>query len=109
MNAAFAGWFSPITLTVISQEINAGLVTDNETMVTFKGVIQPLSPEQIQLKPEAQRSFQWLQIHCKTGGDRLNTNDRIAYGGKKFKVMAPLDYSLNGFLEYHAIEDYEAV
>jgi hypothetical protein len=109
MSAAFAGWFSPITLTVITQTINAGLVTDTESTVTFQGVIQPLSPEQIQLKPEAQRSFQWLQIHCKTGGGTLNTNDRIIYGAKTFKVMAPLDYSLNGFLEYHAIEDYEAV
>lgn len=108
MSAAFAGWMKSVTLKVITQTISAGLVTDEETDYTFIGTIQPLSPEQIQLKPEAQRSFQWLQIHCKTGAEPLKTNDRIEYNGKKYKIMANLDYMINGFIEYHAIEDYEA-
>lgn len=108
MSSAFSGWMKSITLKVISQTIDAGIVSDTETDYTFQGTIQPLSPEQIQLKPEAQRSFQWLQIHCKTGSQALNTNDRISYSGKKYKVMTKLDYSLNGFIEYHAVEDYEA-
>lgn len=107
MSAAFAGWMKSISLKVITQTIDNGLVTDSETTVSFTGTIQPLSPEQIMLKPEAQRSFQWLQIHVKTGSSELSSNDRIEYSGKKYKVMQKLDYSLNGFFEYHAIEDYE--
>lgn len=107
MTAVFSGWTSAITLKVISETNVDGFITTTDIDYTFKGIIQPLSPEQIQLKPEGQRSWQWVQIHCVSGDLNLKTNDRIEYNGQKYKVMNILDYSLNGFIEYHAIQDYE--
>jgi len=107
MTAAFSGWQSLITLKVIGEVNLDGFISITETDYTFQGIIQPLSPEQIQLKPEGQRSWQWMQIHCKAGSLNLKTNDRIEYNGQKYKVMNVLDYTLNGFIEYHAIQDYE--
>lgn len=107
MGAAFAGWTSRITLSKITEVIKDGLVSSVSEEICFNGVIQPLSAEKILLKPEGQRSFQWLQIHCFATKNNLATNDRIVYNGRKFKIMAEYDYSLDNFIEYHAIQDFE--
>lgn len=107
MEAAFAGWAYDITLIRITQTISNGFVTNVETPVNFKGTIQPLQPNKIALKPEGQRSFEWLQIHCLNRTLNLATNDRITYKNQNYKIMAKLDYSLNNYIEYHAIQDYE--
>lgn len=105
MSAAFDGWFVPITIDKVTQTVTAGLVTNNLAPVTFQGVIQPLSPRSLYLKPEGQRAFTWLQIHAIAGSLNLTSNDRIQYNGKFYKVMNSLDYSLNNYIEYHVIED----
>ncbi|WP_299074738.1 hypothetical protein [uncultured Paraglaciecola sp.] len=107
MKAAFAGWFKSLTLQVVTQTIDEGFVTDDMESVTFKGTIQPLSKEELRLKPEGQRSWEWLQIHCLSGSLNLTTNDRICYNEKIYKVMALKDYSLNNYIEYHLVADYE--
>lgn len=107
MDAAFDGWMVEITLIVIKQKIVDGFTKLIEMPVSFQGTVQPLSPEAIALKPDGQRSWQWLQIHCFSGQLNLVTNDRIIFNGKKYKIMAELDYSLNNYIEYHAIQDYE--
>lgn len=109
MGAAFAGWQSSIDLVIITQNIVDGFNTETTSLVTFNGTIQPLQPEKIALKPEDQRSFTWLQIHAFAGLDNLVTNDRIIFAEKRYKIMATLDYSLNNFIEYHAIQDFEDV
>ena len=105
VNAALNGWFSNIVLQVVAQTNDKGLLQQTQTEVSFKGVIQPLQAEKIQLKAEGQRSFRWLQIHCATGNP-LSPNDRIEYDGQRYKVMDKLDYSLNGYIEYHCVEDF---
>jgi len=107
MKAVFAGWTSAINLLTIVQTIVDGLVVEVTTSVTFKGIIQPLNAQQLMLKPEGERSWQWLQIHAVEGSLNLKTNDKIQYNGFKYKVMGIWDYSLNGFIEYHIIQDYE--
>ena len=108
LGAAFAGWAQKITLTKRVQIVVNGLTTyGTPQTITFNGVIQPLSPESIALKPEGQRSWQWLQIHCLNGTLGLSTDDQIVYNGVIYKVMAVLDYSLNGYVEYHVIKDFQ--
>ncbi len=107
MGAAFSGWEKPITLLKITQSVTDGFVTDTATTITLSGVIQPLGPQELKLKPEGQRSFEWLMIHCFTGSNNLATNDRVQYNGKNYKVMKTNDYSLNNYIEYHLIADYE--
>lgn len=107
MSAAFSGWMKSFSLNIITQAVVDGFVTEVKRAVTYRGTVQPLSPEQIALKPDGQRSWEWLQIHVLTGGDNLKTNDRIDYNGKEFKVMSVKDYSLNNYVEYHVVADYE--
>lgn len=108
MHAAFSGWIANVRLAKRTQSVDGfGNVTDQDIYISFRGTIQPLSPRQIALKPEGQRSWTWLQIHCLATSLDLRPNDRISWNGAIYKVMALLDYSLNGFIEYHLVRDFQ--
>ncbi len=108
MEAAFGGWMQIITVQILSQALLDGFVTESSQNYTFQGTVQPLSAEAINQKPEGQRSWQWLHIHAITSTyANLNTNDRIVYNGVTYKVMAVKDYSLNNFMEYHVVKDFD--
>jgi hypothetical protein len=106
IRTALSGWQSPITLIKITQTNVDGDITDSETEITFQGVVQPLTPEALKIKPLEERSWEWLMIHTKTGAE-ISTNDLIGYNGKKYKVMFENDYVLNGYYEYHLVKNYE--
>lgn len=106
MSAAFAGWFTKITIKQITETIVDGFVQTAATLVTFQGTIQPLAPNELKLKPEGQRHWEWLQIHCLTGTLNLLPGNKIIYADKQFKVMGVKDYRLNNYIEYHVVEDY---
>jgi len=106
IQVALNGWESGIDLIKITQTVVDFETVETEVISSFKGVIQPLGPEKLNIKPIELRSWKWLQIHTRTELS-LETNDRIQYAGERYKVMETLDYSLNGYFEYHVIEDFE--
>lgn len=101
------GWEVPLSFIKITQSIVDGDVVKTETPINFMGVWQPLRDEELQFKPENQRSWSWYWIHAKSGTVELQTQDKFMFQNKRYKVMAVKDYSLNGFVEYHVIRDYE--
>lgn len=101
------GWEIPLTLVKIKQSISQGDVIKTEQVINFLGVWQPLRDEELQFKPENQRSWSWYWIHAKAGTLNLQTQDKIIFENKRYKVMAVKDYSLNGFIEYQVVRDYE--
>lgn len=107
MGAAFGGWTSQVTIMRRTESVVDGLVVTQDNPQSFKGTIQPLSPRSIALKPEGQRSWTWLQIHCFASSLNLVPNDRIMWAKQLYKVMAVLDYSLNNYIEYHLVRDYQ--
>jgi hypothetical protein len=104
---ALAGWLSKLRIGIVKQTIVDGLPVDNELQFDFVGAVQPLSARKLEFKPEGLRAFKWLQIYCQAGTLELKEGDRIVYAGERFKVMADLDYRLNGYVEYHVVKDYE--
>lgn len=107
MSGTLNGWESPLTLVKITQNVVEGDVIQTETKINFLGVWQPLRDEQLQSKPEGQRSWSWYWIHAKAGTLNLQTQDKIIFQGKRYKVMSVKDYSLNGYIEYEVILDYQ--
>ena len=108
IRAALGGWSRRMTLLKRDQEVENGLTVNVDKPFTFRGTIQPLSPNKIMQKPEGQRAWEWLQIHCLTNdASILKPNDRIVIHGEVFKIMAQNDYSLNGYVEYHCIRDFQ--
>jgi len=103
---AFKNWQQNITLVKITQSIINYKNVEEEQVLSFKGVIQPLQAEQLKIKPEGQRDWQWLMIHTNKE-IALNVNDRIKYKNQEFKVMAKKNYSLNDYFYYEVVEAYE--
>ena len=107
MATTLTGWEVPLTLTKMIQNVNNGFVGFSEKTFNFMGVWQPLKDEQLQFLPENQRSWEWIWIHAKASELNLQTADKVIFNDKRYKVMAVKDYSLNGFIEYQLVRDYE--
>ena len=101
------GWEVPLQLIRITQEVIDGDAQYKEEFIRFLGVWQPLRDEELQFKPEGQRSWEWIWIHAKSGTLNLETQDKVIFNNKRYKVMNVKDYSLNGFIEYQLVRDYE--
>ena len=104
MTTTLNGWMQDITLIKIAQAVDAnGIVSDTETLLSFTGTIQPLQGEQLNAKPMDMRSYRWLQIHT-PDGQVISTGDEIQYNLINYRVTEMLDYEINGFFEYHCVE-----
>lgn len=107
MSDTLTGWQVPLTLEQIFQEIVEGDKLETTKHISFQGVWQPLRDEELQFKPEGLRSWEWIWIHAKSGSLNLETGDKVIFNQKRYKIMALKDYSLNGFIEYELVRDFE--
>ena len=107
MGHVLDGWEVPLTLVKIIQDVVDGELLYNEIRFNFMGVWQPLRNEALQLKPEGQRSWEWIQLHVKSNTDlALETADKVIFRNELFKVIEKKDYTLNGYIEYQLCKDY---
>lgn len=107
MGNTLNGWEVPITLVRVVQNVVDGELVTSETTINFMGVWQPLSSERLELKPEGQRSWEWVWIHAKSSDLNLETADKVIFKNRRYKVMSKKDYGLNSFVEYELVRDYE--
>lgn len=109
MNTTLNGWTVPLSLVKVYQNVIEGDFTYTEEKINFEGVWQPLKDEALQFKPEGQRSWEWIWIHAVAGTLNLETADKVIFQEMKYKVMDKKDYSLNGFVEYQLVADYNDI
>ena len=108
IQSAFIGWEIPITLLKVTTVLVEGDLVTTQSPINFLGTQQPLMPKKLIVSAQGQRYWSWLMIHTRFRlGSVIDDNDRINYNGKQFKVMLTNDYTLNGYLEYHLVEDYQ--
>lgn len=107
MDTTLVGWEVPLTLIKITQGIVDGDLVTTEKTINFQGVWQPLKDEALELKPEGQRSWEWIWIHAKASQLNLETADKVLFKNKRYKVIQKKDYGLNSFVEYQLCRDYE--
>ena len=107
MNTTLEGWEVPLMLIRVIQNVIDGDLSTTEEVINFKGVWQPLKDEALELKPEGQRSWEWIWIHAQASELNLETGDKIIFQDKRYKVMQKKDYSLNSYVEYQLCRDYE--
>lgn len=108
MDTTLNGWQVSLTLQKVIQSIVDGEKVETIKTYNFKGVWQPLRDEQLQSKPESMRSWEWILIHAQAGSLNLMTGDKVIFNNKRYKVMNLKDYSLNAFIEYQLVRDYES-
>lgn len=107
MGATLNGWEVPLELIRIKQSIVDGDAVKTEEHIEFLGVWQPLRDDELQSKPEGQRSWSWYWIHAKSGSLNLQTQDKIIFQDKRYKVMAVKNYNIYGYITYEVVLDYE--
>ena len=106
MNNTLNGWEVPLTLVKVIQNVVEGDLVTTELKINFKGVWQPLKDEALELKPEGQRSWEWIWIHARASELNLETGDKVIFNNKRYKVTSKKDYTLNSFVEYQLCRDY---
>lgn len=106
MNNTLNGWEVPLTLVKVIQNVVEGDLVTTELKINFKGVWQPLKDEALELKPEGQRSWEWIWIHARASELNLETGDKVIFNNKRYKVTSKKDYTLNAFVEYQLCRDY---
>lgn len=106
MNTTLIGWEQALELVKVVQSVIEGDLSTQYINVQFKGVVQPLRDEQLALKPDGQRSWEWIWIHAVAGSLNLETADKVIFQNKTYKVTSKKDYSLNGYVEYQLVRDY---
>lgn len=105
MGSVIVGWFQAMTFVVVTKSQVNFETKETVSTVTFKGVIQPYTPEQLSIRPEGERTWKWYKIHADTSL-KLITDDKVTYLGVNYRVMSRSDFSLYGYIEYDVIEDY---
>ena len=104
------GWEVSMTANYVTQAVVDGAVVDTEVNKSIKGIMQPLKPEEILLKDEGQRSFDWYQVHVRDDVyGELFTTQILIINSVPYKIKAKKDWVLNGYREYHVIRDFESV
>jgi len=104
------GWEVSMTANYVTQAVVDGAVVDTEVNKPIKGIMQPLKAEEILLKEEGQRSFDWYQVHVRDDVyGELFTTQILIINSVPYKIKAKKDWVLNGYREYHAIRDFESV
>lgn len=98
-------WFLPVSFGKVTKQLLNFKVQEVVETIETQGVVQPLSPRELEMKPEGQRAFTWLMVHC-LPNVQLKTDDILIYNSTRFRVMASNDYSAYGYLEYHLMQDY---
>ena len=73
--------------------------------VYFYGTFQPLSQEEIELKPENQWQFRWYVIKTLDTSINLALKDRIIYNGENFVVKGKKFWNNFGFISFEVSSD----
>jgi hypothetical protein len=107
LGGALLSWFQPMQFSVVTKTNGIDLlVTETMSVVEFLGVWQPFSAQMLELIPEGQRDWKWFTCHAQPGL-ALSPDDVVTYVGMQYRVMQKLDYTLNAYIEYHLVQDYE--
>lgn len=106
LSSALPGIFYPITAVTITKTPVDGIVQEIETSVATKGVIQPLTAQEVAMKPEGQRTWKWMDLHC-LPDLILKPDDIVEIDALRYRVMAVYDLRQYGFMHYELGQNYE--
>jgi len=105
VGAQMRAWFQKITLFKITKQFIDFEIVETRLPFTTSGAIQPLSGTKLEMKPEGQRSWDWLELHCENGLI-LTTDEVVEYRGRKYRIIQQKGYQAYGFTYYEMVNDY---
>jgi len=107
MRSTLAGWFQPMTITVITQgPVVDGIVTQVERPFRTAGCIEPMKTREI--KPGAGGVRAWSYYILYVAQEFVAApNDKIVLAAKTYRVMGTRDYSEYGYRQYELELSYQ--
>ena len=99
-------WFQTLTFDIITKTLVNYEVQETKTTITTQGVRQPMTAQQLAIKPEGQRGWKWETLHC-LPSTILKLDDIVVFNGVKYRVMQKWDWKEYGYCEYHICQAYE--
>lgn len=106
VSGALLDWFQPITFVIIKKTTVNFKLVEERSNYTFMGVVESQTPQQLQMKPEGQRSWNYLNIWSLPNVS-LKIDDIFCYQGKDYRVLSKNDWSQYGYAEFECVEDYK--
>lgn len=98
-------WFQKLSLVRVIKQIVDFEEKEVEQPFTTSGMISPLSGRQLEMKPEGQRAWEWLQLNCENGLE-LKPDEIVKYRGTKYRITGNKNYSAYGYSYYEMVNDY---
>ena len=106
LRSVLNGYFQKMILIKSSNEIVNFRTVKSTKFITFMGVIQPFSDEQLKIEAEGQRDWKWYMLHVDPNED-IDLNDRIEYLSTTYKIMQRRAVNQYGYLEFKLIEEFQ--
>ena len=106
LRGAMRGWTRTLSGYTVAQTVVDHIPTEVKTAVTIKGNLQPTPAQEVDRKPESQRSWRWWNL-IQTSGDELFIDSIVVFGSIRYRVNNKSDWHSSGFRKYQLIEDYQ--
>ncbi len=103
MSGAFWNWTEPIQFNVVSTAaVDYEAIDTPENQVFFDGVIQPLKPRDLLIKPEGERKFKYWTLWTE---QELQPDSIIQdETGKQYRVMSKSDWRQGDYQQYEIMQ-----
>jgi hypothetical protein len=105
MTTTLGSWSQNFSFDCITKSLENFQVVERKRTIDFRGVIAPLSPRQLEIKPEGQRAWRWLEVHAPACLS-LKPDDEVVFKCHRYRVMAVHDWSDYGYYRYEIAEAF---
>lgn len=105
VQAAMLNWFQKVTFILIEKSVVNSQLVEVETPIIFQGVVESISGQDLLMKPEGQRQWNWQNVWAYPDLV-LSIDDILSYQGIRYRVMKKNDWAAYGYLQYDLVEDY---
>lgn len=108
MSGTIESWFQDIVIGIITAPVVKGRVVESIVEISTRGVLQPLTAQQLDLKPEGERNWKWYMLHCQPSLS-LQNDDTVSIKGGRYRVMGRWGFDEYGYVQYELVKDYDTV
>ncbi len=103
MTDALMDWFQNLVFTTVTKTVVNFKLVETVVANSYQGVVQPFTPEQLQMKPMAQQQWKWSTVHA-TPDLIMKNDDEFIYLGLEYRVVSKTDYKEYGYVLYEIVE-----
>lgn len=98
-------WASDYTAYIIKKEIKNYILVETKRKIHFKGIVQNLNKQELQLKPIGERNWRWYELHSTK---KFNNDDVIEINKIRYRIISTRNNdTYYGFWAYNLLLDFD--